>query len=229
MRIVQAVGCLCAALAASVPAFASRASSGRAADVIAAAVVERMGPGADVQVHLITAGADAFDDVATAAPDPDARIGRSMWFTLRRGAGTPADSVRVQADLEVTADQVIARRPIDRGATLSTADVEAVRRSADGLPLKRLPILAQVLGARTIQPLAVNQLVIASAVSIPKAVQIGDQVTAVVSDGLVQVSATFEAADNGDPGDVIRIVNRDAHRYVRARVIARGQVEVIHD
>src|SRR5271169_3710117 len=79
-------------LLAAVPVLAAPQ---RAMDAIAAAVAERMGAGAEVTVRLVTDSANAMTDVATATPDPDARIGKDMWFTLRRGAGTAAETLRV--------------------------------------------------------------------------------------------------------------------------------------
>ncbi len=42
----------------------------------------------------------------------------------------------------------------------------------------------------------------------------------------MEVTATFVAADGGDAGDVIRVVNPDTKRYLRARVVKPGLVEV---
>jgi flagella basal body P-ring formation protein FlgA len=59
-----------------------------------------------------------------------------------------------------------------------------------------------------------------------RAVEPGDRVTAIAIAGAVQVSAELEAADGGDPGDVIRVVNRETRRSLRGRVIGDGTVEV---
>jgi hypothetical protein len=37
------------------------------------------------------------------------------------------------------------------------------------------------------------------------------------------------AADSGNPGSIIRVVNRDTRRALRARIISNEIVEIIHD
>jgi len=47
--------------------------------------------------------------------------------------------------------------------------------------------------------------------------------------GGIEAEARMVAADNGDKGSVIRVVNPESRRSIRARVVAAGVVEVIHD
>jgi flagella basal body P-ring formation protein FlgA len=45
----------------------------------------------------------------------------------------------------------------------------------------------------------------------------------------VQVTGVFVAADGGRVGDLIRIVNPDTRRALKARVTKQGTVEVINE
>ena len=45
----------------------------------------------------------------------------------------------------------------------------------------------------------------------------------------VEAAATLVAAGSGSEGDVIRVVNRDSRRALRARVVAPGMGEILHD
>ena len=51
--------------------------------------------------------------------------------------------------------------------------------------------------------------------------------TVVASAGAVEVTAAMVASDGGQPGDVIRVMNPDTKRFLRARIVKAGIVEVV--
>ena len=53
--------------------------------------------------------------------------------------------------------------------------------------------------------------------------------TAIARIGDLEVAARFIAADSGRIGDLIRIVNPDTKRSIRARIIKAGTVEVFNE
>jgi len=204
------------------------AQDARRAEAIALvrqAVLERVGAGADVEV--LSLDLPEFDAaLREARPDPAARLGKPVRFTLVTEAGR---GVRAVARLRVVADHVVMRHDLRRAHELAGDDIEAVRGEITGTPLRELPTAAQVLGGRALRPLAAGQVVLPGFVALPRAVEPGDQVTVVASVGVVQVSATFTAADGGRVGDVIRVVNPDSRQYIKGRIIRQGLVEVIHE
>ena len=199
-----------------------------AREAIAAAVAERMGAGTTVTVaDLDVASGDREYRLAT--PDPAAQLGRSIWFTLASGqSGAAARTIRARADIRVVAAFARARRPIDRGHILAEDDVLPTRDEVVGLPIRRLPGLPQLIGGRALRAIAAGEVLQSSLVALKRAVQPGDAVTVVAMVGSVQVSASLFAADGGDVGDVVRVVNRETHRYLRGRVVGVGMVEVLH-
>jgi flagella basal body P-ring formation protein FlgA len=58
-------------------------------------------------------------------------------------------------------------------------------------------------------------------------VRAGDRVVATVRGLGLEVSVLAVAEQNGLPDQIIRIVNPDSRRAVRARVVAKGEVEVL--
>jgi flagella basal body P-ring formation protein FlgA len=60
-------------------------------------------------------------------------------------------------------------------------------------------------------------------------VKAGESVVAVVRIGVVEVTATMTAVDNGGLGDQIRIAHRDRKRVLHATVVGPGRVEVTYD
>ena len=225
----------CAAAAAAIVAVAfasgargaSPAGTLTAREAITAAIVERLGPDAAVAIHSIEPVSDALR-FTTAAPDPADRLGKAMWFTLASDEPGLPRAVQVLVDVQVTVACVRASRNISGGHVVTADDVVATKDAAAGAPLHRLPVMAQIVGARALRPIAANEIVLTGFVAGKRAVTAGDTVTVIAVVGPVEVTATMSAVDGGDPGDVIRVVNKETRRYLRARVISEGVVEVVH-
>jgi flagella basal body P-ring formation protein FlgA len=60
-------------------------------------------------------------------------------------------------------------------------------------------------------------------------VRAGQEVLGIARVGGIEAEARLVAADNGEVGSVIRVVNPQSRRPLKARVIRAGVVEVIHD
>jgi flagella basal body P-ring formation protein FlgA len=155
--------------------------------------------------------------------DPASRLGRPMRLVLV----TEDDAtLPVTATLRVTGRYVVARRPLARGEHVAAADLETVMGELTGVLLRPLPLAGEIAGARVRRPVAAGATVTAADVIVPRTIEPGDAVTVTAAAGAVAVSAAMIAADGGDVGDVIRVVNPGSHRYLRGRVVKRGEVEV---
>ena len=224
---VTVVGSIGAVLVAGLAAHAAAGVEARgvsAADAIRRAVAERLGADADVQVTSVgVTGDGAF--VREARPDPAARLGKPMRFTLvtDRGAALP-----VTASVTVVARYAVATRDVARGATLAGEDVNFMRAEVTDVPLRRLPAARDIVGARTLRAIPAGAAVVGGMVAVARAVEPGDRVTVVAAAGDAEVTATFVAADGGDPGAIVRVVNPDTKRYLRGRVMEQGRVEVLN-
>jgi flagella basal body P-ring formation protein FlgA len=193
---------------------------------IAQAVAARFGGGAtatvdELRVHLAPArGAGRV----TAHIEPGARVGGPMRFALRwadrRHAGE-ADAV-----VHVDAACARARRDLERGTLLAAGDVEVVRGDIGRAVLRPCP--TDVVGSRLLRALAAGEVVSPVAVSVTPLVRSGDAVVTRVRVPGVEVSGKAVASQSGELGDVIRVVNPESGRALRARVTGRGEVEVIH-
>jgi flagella basal body P-ring formation protein FlgA len=148
-----------------------------------------------------------------------------MRFRLTRAE---ARSVTAVATVRVAGDRVVVRREIRRGEILGADDVRLARGEWSNVPLRRLPTIDQVIGSRARRPLPAEAVVLPGAVTFRRAVEPGDRVTVLAVSGGVEVSASLVAANGGEPGDVIRVINPDTKRDVRARVLKAGVVEVSH-
>jgi flagella basal body P-ring formation protein FlgA len=197
---------------------------------ITAAVQARMGDDAAVTV----VGLEVSDlrplSLLRAVPEPNARIGERMHFRLvgseARGGRAQAAG-RAAAFVRVDVEHVRVRTLVERGRELQDRDVEASREDLGSLPLRRLPRQREVTGARALVNLAPGEVVTSPAVSSRPAVKSGQVVRAVARIGELEVSAALTAVQDGVEGAVIRVVNKESRRELRARVVEPGVVEVM--
>jgi flagella basal body P-ring formation protein FlgA len=212
---------------------------------ITTAVRDRMG--ADVEV--IVEGARIFttersaeslrdesalrvDDVI-AIPDPAAKVGALVRFTLvvtRKTPGQPARAVRVataEARVRVTAAVPLASRLISRGETLTADAITTTTVPVVGAPLKRLLSASDLAGARALKDLAPGEPVTAAFVAAPPVVRSGQSVTAVSRVSGIEVSTTLVAVDAGASGEIIHVLNRESRKTMRARIVSASLVEII--
>lgn len=206
---------------------AAGAAGGGACEVIARAVTARMGTTAVVTSCVVDTSV-AGGPWLVAHPDAAARLGADMWFTLQPAepALTP---VRVRAALTVEVTHGRATHLLPRGTVVAAGDVQAVRAVVDGVPFARVPEAAELIGARVIRVVDAGAVMLSRDVTPARVVQAGDRVVATVRIGTVEVSAAVTAVDAGAIGDTIRVSNRDTRRVMRARIVGRGQVEVVYE
>jgi flagella basal body P-ring formation protein FlgA len=213
-------------LASAWPAAADATAEERVSAALVAAVRHRMGADAEVIVEsleIFTSGEMATVD---AVPDPNARLGGVVRFTLTvegRRAG------HADARLRVAVRHARAPRFVPRGATLGAADVEDVRSDVIDGPLRALPTASDVSGCRVLRDIQAGAAIGAASVMAKLAVRTGQTVTAVTRAFGIEASASMVAADSGNPGSIIRVVNRETRRALRARIVSNEVVEIIHD
>jgi flagella basal body P-ring formation protein FlgA len=193
---------------------------------IARAVAARFGAGATVTVdemHVRLSPARGAGQLAVHI-EPGARVGGLMRFALRwadrRHAGEADAVVRVEAEC------ARARRDLERGTLLAADDFEVARGDVGRGGLRPCP--TDLLGSRLLRGLAAGEVVSPQAVSVSPLVRSGDAVVTRVRVPGVEVSGRAVASQSGELGDVIRVVNTESGRALRARVTGRGEVEVIH-
>jgi flagellar basal body P-ring formation protein FlgA len=214
-------------LAAAIVAAASlhvRASESTVEDLIAAAVRARMGADARVMVRGTRPSAPARL-FTSALIDPVARLGDPLTVIL---SGGPGVSVRVQSDVTVSVQHARVARPIARGQEIVGDDMTPVMGDVVGVPVRRLPTATELAGGRAIRDMKAGDIVQAGWVQLKPAVHAGDPVTVRARIGDVEVTSILVASDNGNIGAIVRVMNPDTHRTLRARVVASGIVEVVN-
>lgn len=215
---------------AGLPIAVDAARDARVRDAIVTSVLERMGEDAEVDVLELQVTGEA-PAVVRAVPEPDARTGRRIHFRLigSGGAGEAArTSGAASAVITVRAEHARARTLITRGRDVADADVERSDEAIVGVPLRRIPRVDEVVGTRALVNLAPGEVVTRRAVVVARpAVKSGQVVRATARSGGIEVTASLVAAQDGAPGAIIKVVNKESRRELRARVVGSGTVEVI--
>lgn len=198
-------------------------------DAVVAAVRARMG---DVQVRVVdlrttmtgAAGLPSGRAILTAVPDPGARTGRSVQFTLRAGTQRAGSAV---ATVEVTAPHVRAARAFERDERL-VADGLAVEEGAvTDVRFERLPGLDALVDNKTRRAVAPREVMTTAVVAVPDVVRSGDEVQVIVRMGPIEATGVGRASGSGRVGDVIRVGRAGTRTLQRARIVAPGTVEML--
>lgn len=204
----------------------SRSSEQITHDALVDAVRHRLGGDVEVVLDNLVIHTPIAAEAIEAVPEPDARLGSVIRFTLQAvdGSGpTGAASARVTA----VAPHVHAVRAVERGSELSAGDVTSISHLITSGPLRALPRLVTAVGSKALRALAAGACISRTSIAPVPAVRTGQDVTAVATIDGVEARAVMVAAGNGDAGSVIRVVNRQSRRALKARVVSPGIVEII--
>ncbi len=208
------------------------AQAGAVSRALVEAVRQRVGAGAIVKVESISATVGGQEARLAAVPDPGARLGGAVGFTIlagkknERGVQT-IRAGRATATVRVWCAQIRLTRFVARGVELTAADVEVVHEELIGQPLRRPLSIEEVVGGRTVRDLAEGASVTVSAVVAQPMVRTGDEVQAIAHDAEFEVTATMVARESGSAGAIVRVRNPESRRIVRARVLSKGVVEIL--
>jgi len=125
---------------------------------------------------------------------------------------------------ELSAEVVVALRPLPANQPIAAADLALARRDVSALRDASSEIEAvQGLSAR--RALKAGQVVQTGLLIEPLLVKRGAAVRIVARSGPVEVSASGEALDAGRRGEIVRVRNSNTGKVIRARVTGDAQVE----
>jgi flagella basal body P-ring formation protein FlgA len=218
-----------AALASCASAETTCAASVRPA--IVEAVQSRMGTSVNVEINELSCATTEIDGTVVATPVPGARLGKPVRFSISdQGKGPrpmPRHAGEAVADVVVTGTFVRAARPLTPGTVLAEADVEATTGPIDAGFVKPLPSMETVIGGRVTRALAAGETIVDGAIAAVALVKSGDRVRVIVRMNEIQIEGVAVAAQSGALDQIIRVVNPDTRKAIKARVIGDGEVEVV--
>lgn len=230
-RLFASAGLVLVLATRSLTAGAGANTHGPVADAIVRAVQLRLGSAATVAVSSLD-GVRLAQSTTTliAVPEPSARLGGPVRFLLSDGQpGRPSQRIgEAVAWLEITAPVVQTTRPVARGERVMAADLQVTVSRLDRAPLRAQLSLDEVTGARATRDISAGTTLTRADVAPEPLVRAGDTVRAHARVAGIEVVGDMVAADSGGKDDVIRVVNTETKYAARARVTARGEVEVQH-
>lgn len=200
-----------------------------AREAAVAAVREAFSAQADVTLTDVTCErAPSAGRVAAAVAEPASRTDGPVRFVLyaagdpvRQRAGRLTAVVQVSAPHVRTAVPVAARTAIDP-ATLTTR-IGPVGR----VPFGSLVELGDLTHTRLRRSLPADAVLTTVVVQRAALVRSGGGVVTIARVHGVEVRGRAVAAQDGDIGDLVIVVNPDSRKRLRGRVVAEGLVEVI--
>lgn len=203
-------------------------------DAISAAVRERVGATASVQVTVEKAELREASDATVplvAQPPPGARLGRPVRYALYRptGVGSARSRRRVGyaiAEARVSMTHARAARPLSRGEVVEATDVVVADTDVGEIRMAPLPDVASMVGSSVVRQIRAGELLSASVIRPPVLVRPGESVVTKVAVGAVSVTGVAVARQVGRLGDLITLVNEESGRRLHGRVVALQEVEV---
>ncbi len=223
---------LFAALFITLVAAGPAVPASQAPDIEAAiinALEKRLGPDAGVTLESVHVVRPPDGPVIDAQIAPGARLG-SVW-QVRLGTAGARGRVSWTGTADVRARIVVphahAAHTLERGTELTSEDLEVVHHEIGEGPIARWPTADELVHGTLVRNLAAGACIGRTSVSIPPAVRNGQIVVATARVDGVEATARLVAAGSGEPGAIIRVVNQDSRRAMRARVVAAGIVEIV--
>jgi flagella basal body P-ring formation protein FlgA len=149
----------------------------------------------------------------------------SLWRRTEAGVTNAGFATGL---VDVTTPYLRVSRDVARGALLTAEDVEAVVGVPGEVVFRPLPRLDEAIGTRVVRPLRAGETVTGTMIAAVPFVKSGDRVRTRVDAGALVAYGQAVAEQSGGLGQVIRLLNPESRRTIRGRIVARGEVEVIH-
>jgi len=160
------------------------------------------------------------------APDRFYQGGNMSLSLISQVGGQKVHEDRLQAQLEIYADVVIARSYLKRHQVVSERDVQLTHKNITLYPPDFLMDLEEVLGRR--MTIAVNgqEVLRKSMVEVPPLVKKGDRVILLIENPFFKITASGETQEEGREGERIKVVNISSKKEVYGLVIDGRTVQI---
>jgi|GEM_PF-2997472 len=138
-----------------------------------------------------------------------------------------AQKLTLSVLLLVERQTVVAANDLTAGAVLGPADLKVDWVAAKLSAQRGFRSIEPLVGLRVKRAIFMNSVIDGSAVERVNLVSRGEMVGLVFRSGDLEISAKVEALASAGVGDVIDVLNRDSKKRLRAKVVARNQVEAL--
>ena len=189
------------------------------------------GKAAEIEVQIL--GPDETITVAPGALEVRVKgrgllenFGRRLFDTALLVDGKEVRTLRVLAEVTVSADVVTVIRTVQPQETLEEGDLAIARIPLPGESHDFLAEPEQAIGKRVTRPIRAEAPVRMSSLAIPEVVQKGADVTIEFKHGGLLIQASGTSKMSGHVGQAVTVLNQDSKREVRGIVVGPGVVRV---
>ncbi|MCG7927065.1 MAG: flagellar basal body P-ring formation protein FlgA [Candidatus Thiodiazotropha taylori] len=158
------------------------------------------------------------------SPPGGVKLGRT---TVGIRCQTPSPwSIYISANVSIESPVVVAVRDLARGQAITGKDLKIKISDTSHLLRGYFETIDEVVGQTSKRTIRRGQVVTPSMLVVRKTIKRGDQVTIVAGAGGIQVRMQGKAMKQGNPGDLITVMNTKSKKQVEARVVSKGLVMV---
>ncbi|WP_439134123.1 flagellar basal body P-ring formation chaperone FlgA [Pseudomaricurvus sp.] len=136
-------------------------------------------------------------------------------------------SFYLTAKVERMRQVLVAARNIGRGERLTERDFSLELRDVSTMGNSTVSNPTRIIGKEARRPINLGDSLRTTSVTAPEVIQRGDAVSVKAISGGIAVSTSGVAMNDGKVGQQIRVQNLKSERVIKARVTAKGQVQVI--
>lgn len=142
------------------------------------------------------------------------------------GTDTPS-KMTLSGTIDEVRDIPVFNRGILPGETIASADINWVKFPAVKVNGRAILTSQQLVGKTVRRAARPGRPIMANDIMRPIAVDKGAAVTMTVRSGAMLLTASGRALENGSIGQTIRVINSKSRLTVDARVVSKGQVEIL--
>lgn len=132
----------------------------------------------------------------------------------------------VSANVGIETSVVVSDRDLARGQAITARDLKIKVADTNHLLRGYFESTDEVVGKTAKRTLRRGQVITPSMLVVRKTIKRGDQVTILAGTDSIQVCMQGKAMKQGNPGDLITVMNNKSKKKVEARVVSKGLVMV---
>jgi flagellar basal body P-ring formation protein FlgA len=160
------------------------------------------------------------------APDRFYQGGNLSLSLIPQVDGQKVHEYRLQAQLEIYADVVIARSYLTRHQVVSEKDVQLTHKNITLYLPDVLMDLEEVLGRRMTLAVSAQEVLRKSMVEVPPLVKKGERVILLIENPSFKITTLGETQEEGREGERIKVVNISSKKETYGRVLDAQTVQI---
>jgi len=144
--------------------------------------------------------------------------GNYGYIPIKEKGSVKSSSTFITVKLNLYKEVLCATRKIAAGSELNPVDFELIEKEVSTLKEEPVENYNAINGYTAKLSIGKNMILLQGMIRVSNAIKIGDEITAVYTNGGVDISFSAKARTEGKIGDQIQIVNKD-NKIFRAKIL----------